>query len=270
MEMKSPAQVTLSVEDFYRRVLDTLAAASVEFLLGGAFAMRVLTGIERDTKDFDLMLRPSDVDRALTACREAGFRADYAFAHWIAKVHFGEHFIDLIYRAGNGLCEVDDEWFAHAQEAEVLGRMIRLSPPEEMIWQKAFVMERERYDGADVLHLLRSTASTLDWDRLLSRFAEDWRVLLSYLILYGFVYPRQRSEVPSAVIELLYARLQSEAAAPAEVDNWCRGTLLSRGQYLPDVERWEYRDARLAGRVKMTAQELLAWTTAIDHVNRMR
>ena len=26
---------------------------------------------------------------------------------------------------------------------------------EESLWQKAFIMERERYDGADVAHLLR-------------------------------------------------------------------------------------------------------------------
>jgi hypothetical protein len=268
--MDSPFSPAVSGEDFYRRVLDALEGASVDFLLGGAFAMRIITGIERDTKDFDLMLRPRDVERALAACREAGFRADYAFSHWIAKAHFGEHFIDLIYRAGNGLCEVDDEWFAHAREAQVLGRTLRLCPPEEMIWQKAFVMERERYDGADVLHLLRSTASTLDWERFVTRFDDDWRVLLSHLVLFGYVYPLQRKDIPDAVLERLMEQLRIESAEASSDDTTCRGTLLSRGQYLPDVERWGYRDARLDKRVKMTSQEMLAWTTAIDQVNRLR
>ena len=115
--MQAPQPSAASGTDFYRRVLDVLEAESVEFLVGGAFALNSLAGIERDTKDFDLMLRPRDVDRVLQACRVAGFRADYAFSHWIAKIHFGEHFIDLIYRAGNGLCEVDDLWFANAPQA---------------------------------------------------------------------------------------------------------------------------------------------------------
>ena len=265
----SPSASAFGV-DFYQQVLDTLNAASVDFLLGGAFALHVHTGIERDTKDFDLMLRASDVQRALDACREAGFRADIAYSHWIAKVHRGEHFIDLIYRAGNGLCDVDDEWFAHAREAEVFGRKVRLSPPEEMIWQKAFVMERERYDGADVMHLLRSTAASMDWERLIARFAEDWRVLLSYLVLFGFVYPQHQKDIPPAIMERLLTQWRDESAMTAEDERICRGTLLSRGQYLPDVERWGYRDARLEERNKMTAEEMLAWTTAIDRGNRLR
>ena len=56
-----------------------------------------------------------------------------------------------------------------------------LSPPEEMIWSKAFVQERERYDGADVIHLLRELGPTLDWPRLLMRFGDRWRVLLSFI-----------------------------------------------------------------------------------------
>ena len=259
-----------SGQDFYRKVLDTLNAASVEFLVGGAFALRVHTGIERDTKDFDLMLRPRDVQRAIDACRQAGFRANFAYSHWIAKVHFGEHFIDLIYRAGNGLCEVDDAWFMHARDAVVLDRKLRLTPPEEMIWQKAYIMERERYDGADVIHLLRSAAATMDWERLVTRFGEDYRVLLSHLILFGFVYPQQQKDIPARVLEGLLARLREEPKDDTVDGKICKGTVLSRGQYLPDVERWGYRDERLQGRAKMTPEEIQAWTTAIDQVNRMR
>jgi hypothetical protein len=58
---------------------------------------------------------------------------------------------------------------------------------EETIWSKAFVMERERYDGADIAHLLRASAERLDWHRLLERFDAHWPVLLSHLILFGFI-----------------------------------------------------------------------------------
>ena len=45
---------------------------------------------------------------------------------------------------------------------------VLLAPPEEMIWSKAFVCERERYDGADVNHLLRACGRQMDWQRLLA------------------------------------------------------------------------------------------------------
>ncbi len=58
-----------------------------------------------------------------------------------------------------------------------------------MIWSKAFIMERERYDGADIAHLILACGRDLDWRRLLGRFGRRWRVLLSHLVLFGFVYP---------------------------------------------------------------------------------
>lgn len=245
-----------------------MGGAGVEFLVGGAFAMRCYTGVERDTKDFDLMLRPRDVERALTVLRAAGFHAAIAFTHWLAKAHYGEHLIDLIFRAGNGLGEVDDEWFAHAVEAEVVDLPLRLCPPEEMIWQKAFIMERERFDGADVLHLLRSCGATMKWERLLARFGPDWRVLLSHLVLFGYVYPGEARAIPDEVLGGLLARLREERRPRPEADGLCRGSLLSRAQYLPDLERWGYVDARLDPRVRMSADEITVWTEAIDRAQR--
>jgi hypothetical protein len=44
----------------------------------------------------------------------------------------------------------------------------------------------------------------------------------------------------------------------------CRGTLTSRAQYLVDIERWGYEDARLAPHGSMTDDEASIWTAAID------
>lgn len=43
-----------------------------------------------------------------------------------------------------------------AAAGDVLGIPVQLCPPEEMLWSKSYVMERERYDGAEVMHLLRA------------------------------------------------------------------------------------------------------------------
>jgi hypothetical protein len=46
----------------------------------------------------------------------------------------------------------------------------------------------------------------------------------------------------------------------------CQGTLLSRAQYLVDIGKWGYRDARLAPLGNMSGEEIAYWTWAIDNV----
>ncbi len=100
----------VSASAFYEKSMEVLNLAGIPFLVGGAYAFRAYAGIVRDTKDFDLMIRRRDLDGALSAFRSAGFRADVLFPHWIAKVHYGESFIDIIFNSGNGLCPVDEAW----------------------------------------------------------------------------------------------------------------------------------------------------------------
>ena len=243
----------------YQRALDALSRAGVPSLVGGAYAFASYTGIVRHTKDFDLFLRRRDVDAALRALEEAGARGERTFPHWLAKAHFELGlFVDLIYSSGNGVAVVDDLWFEHAQDGEVLGRKVRLCPVEEILWSKAFVQERERYDGADVMHLLRARADRMDWDRMLRRFGENWRVLLSYLVLFGFVYPAERGRIPGEVLDVLLERLRSEDVA-GPPDGICRGPLLSRLQYLTDLRRFGYHDPR-----PVDPAELSGWTAAAE------
>jgi hypothetical protein len=173
---------------FYVRTLALLDRAGIPFLVGGAYALNHYTGISRHTKDFDVFVRRehyADVAQALGA---AGIVTELAFPHWLGKASCDDGDIDVIFSSGNGLSQVDDEWFEHAATGPVLGVEVHICPPEEMIWQKAFITERERYDGADIMHLLLAWGERLDWRRLLARFDGHWRVLLAYLSFFGFVY----------------------------------------------------------------------------------
>src|SRR5262249_34183779 len=58
---------------FYREALARLHKAQIEFMVGGAYAFGHYTGIFRDTKDFDVFVRPDDCRRALDLFSEAGF-----------------------------------------------------------------------------------------------------------------------------------------------------------------------------------------------------
>ncbi len=225
-------------------------------------ALSAYCGILRNTKDLDVFVTAEDLPHALSVLSGAGFRTEMPFPHWLAKAYDDQHwFIDIIFNSGNGAAPVDSEWFSHAVPAEVLGVRVALCPAEETIWSKAFVMERERYDGADVAHLLLARADSLDWSRLLRRFGEHWRVLLCHLVLFGYVYPDEAERIPVEVRRALVERLAAEQCA-ATTEHTCRGTLLSREQYLPDIARG-WRDGRLPPTGTMSRNAIDLWTAAI-------
>ncbi len=249
--------------DFYRHALGLLDDQNLVYLVGGAYAFARYTGIERHTKDFDIFIRRSDFQRARKILERAGYETDLSFPHWLGKAFKGEHFIDLIFSAGNGVAAVDEVWFRYAVQARVLDIDVKLIPAEEMIWSKGLIMERERYDGADVAHVLHALAEKLDWDRLLERYGNYWRVLYSHIILFGFIYPSERSRIPRWVMDDLSARLAAEARSHVD-EKICLGTILSRQQYLVDIDRWGYKDARLEPLGNMSAAEIAHWTAGID------
>jgi hypothetical protein len=268
-----PGQSTLADPDrdtntFYRRTLHVLSDAHVPFLVGGSHAYLQYTGIVRDTKDFDLFVRREDLERALDALRDAGYRTEITFPHWLAKAQQSGDHVDLVFGSGNGVCSVDDGWFDHALEADVLGMPVKIAPVEEYLWSKSFVMERERFDGADVMHLMRHCADTIDWDRLLRRYDRYWPLLLMYLTMFVFVYPSEKHRVPTAIFDELLGRLQQMLGAPQNgAERVCQGTLVSRGQYMVDIGQYGFLDARLQPRGNMTPEDAIYWTWAIENVD---
>src|SRR5687768_13483212 len=266
MELANPEPGTMTPPQlFYRDVMDALGGAGIECLVGGAYAFAIQTRVERVTKDFDLFVRPSDVSRVIDAARALGHSAAISSPHWLAKIESDRGFIDVIFSSGNGVATVDDAWFDHARHEQVLGMTCAVCPPEETIWSKSFVMERSRFDGADVAHILLARADSLDWDRLVRRFGPHWRVLLSHLVLFGFIYPGERALIPSGVLRDLVGRLLTELEEPTRNSKVCQGTLLSRAQYLVDIDEWGYEDARVTPRGAMTEEQLRVWTAAIDN-----
>jgi hypothetical protein len=249
---------------FYRDVIDALTASDVAFLVGGTYAMNTHACVSRETKDLDLFLRREDWPAAAAALERVGIGAELTFPHWLGKAHGGDRFVDLVFGGANGVARVDDGWFAHASPTTIFGAPALICPAEEMIWSKAFLMERERYDGADVAHLIRGTRGRLDWTRLLGRFGADWRVLLAHVSIFGFIYPGERDTVPAWVTQELASRLAGEAWPDVPDPRLCRGTLLSRAQYVVDLKAWRYVDARVRPHGPLTADEAASWTAAAD------
>jgi hypothetical protein len=247
---------------FYRHALAILKEADIPHLVGGAYAYARYTGIERHTKDFDVFIRRDDFSRASWAFQKAGYKAELTFPHWLGKAFNNDDFVDLIFSAGNGVAVVDDRWFEHAVREQVFGVDVELIPAEEMIWSKGLIMERERFDGADVAHVIRAVGDRLDWSRLLERYGRYWRALYAHVVMFGFIYPSDRAKVPEWVMDEFERRMRDETRAGNSSDKVCHGTIISRQQYLKDINDWGYADARVVHET-MSDEDIVHWTAGI-------
>lgn len=244
--------------EVYREALETLNRAGVPYVVSGLYAVHTYTGIYRETKDLDLLMEPGVVVDAARALRSAGFETVLHDAHWIAKALKGAQ-VDLIYGMSNGLGFIDAAWYGNSRPGILAATPVRVAPPEELIWHRLYIGERHRFDMADVVHLILHRGQELDWDRILARTGDHWRLLLSQLHFFDFVYPDHRDRVPGAVREDLLERARAAlpgTAANAEADGGgdthgaesappvCRGPLLSQFSFAIDVNEWGFSNER--------------------------
>lgn len=229
----------------FRRALRAMNRARIPYCVGGALALHWYTGFWRVAKDLDLFILPKDADWAMEVLASAGFAARVKHGEWLADALVDGNKVDLIFGMGNWLGYVDQVYIDKARPGIVLDVKSWVAPPEEVIYSKAFVASRERYDAADIFHLLVATARELDWKRVLGRFGEHWEVLLSHLVMFRYVYPSHRDILPGWVLDELLARFQETRREPWTGGKVCRGFLLDGiGTYSLDVKEWGYRDAR--------------------------
>ena len=236
--------------EVYKQALGAMNAAGVPCVVAGAYAIYEHTGIIRQTKDLDLFCTPAAVLDAMRVLREAGFITRLEQSHWLAKAISREnrdHFVDIIYGMGNGLALIDDDWFHHSTPAILAATQVRVAPPEELIWHRLFISERHRHDMADIAHLILCVGHVMDWKRLLLRTGEHWPLLLSQVLMFRYVYPGYREQVPEWVLRALLERAEEsmhERSAVGHEHDLTRGTMISRFSFAIDVNEWGFHDLR--------------------------
>ena len=229
----------------YRRALEALNAAGVEYIVAGAYAIYEHTGIYRKTKDLDLFFEPASVVPAARVLRDAGFTTRLEDEHWLAKATLGEHFVDLIYGMGNGVASIDDQWIRHSRPGILAAMPVRFAPPEELVWHRLFISERHRHDMADILHLILCLGDTFDWARLVGRVGEHWPLLLAQVSTFSYVYPGYRSNIPAWVYETLLERAKAGMSGDTPEVDLTRGPLISQFSFTIDVREWGFADPRV-------------------------
>ncbi len=209
----------------------------IPYAVSGAFALREHTGICRNTKDLDLFLSPDDVPKALAELRAAGFETEVKDPVWLAKAHRDDFFVDLITGMSNGIVTVDRSWIENATPSQILGIPVRVLAAEELLVSKIFIAFRERFDGADIVHLVYGTRGKLKWDRVLQLVGEHWQLLLWALVLFNYVYPQDSKSVPERVWNDLLQRFRKNLDSPGTAANF-RGSLLDERMFAIDVNEW--------------------------------
>jgi hypothetical protein len=187
----------------YREAIRQVRSLDIPLAFGGAFALAVYTGSLRNTKDFDIYVRPGDREAVIGALTAAGLddhfdRLPYDRS-WIYRGSRGDILVDAIWAMANYRAVVDDEWLTRGPEIIIRGERLRAIPIEELIWSKLYVLQRERCDWGDVFNLLDAQAQVVDWERLLQRMAEDQPLLAGAMAVFGWLVPRRVDAIPSTV-----------------------------------------------------------------------
>ena len=248
-----PADVPQEQVDLFRDVLEALDRSRVPYAVSGAFALRQHTGICRQTKDLDLFVTAANRRAALECLRQEGMECDVIDPVWLAKAKRGEYFVDLITGMSNGLIVVEDSWIERAHPAVVYGVTTRVLAPEELVASKIFVARRERFDGADIAHVIYGTQGEFDWRREMELVGEHWEMLLWSLVLFRYVYPGQSHFVPSAIWCELLRRFEQEIRNQDPAAKF-RGSLVDDNMFAIDVNEWELPDLLGERRVERLAQ----------------
>lgn len=238
-----PIIVSAAEQEAHANALRILTLSKIEFVVAGAAAVGYYTGLWRNTKDLDLFLTPENLTAALTALAANGYTVEVPAPHWLAHAYCGPFYVDLIFGFGGWRAEIDEQWYDRGRPTTVLGETVRMCPVEDLIWIKAYVAHRERFDGADVLHLINSCHGSMDWRHLLRRFDPCWQLLFFYVNLYRFVYPSNKSDVPAWLVHELVDRWQAQRTEPATNPRECRGTVIDRYSFLIDIHEG-YDDGR--------------------------
>jgi hypothetical protein len=221
----------------YRFVINEAQERGTKFALGGGFAINAYTGLQRDTKDLDMYVTPSSREAMIEILGRAGMSDYYEQApydrKWIYRGHANGVIVDVIWAMANQVTEVDEAWLTRGPEVNVGEQQLRLLPPEELLWTKLYVIQRDRCDWPDVLNLIYSRGDTLDWEHLLKRLGADAALLAGVLSLFAWLCPGRVWTIPDWLWGRLKMMKPTPSAMAPEVNRHHVGLIDSRPWFIP-------------------------------------
>lgn len=202
----------------YKIVLNTAIEAGLPFVLGGGLAVGVYSGRLRNTKDLDVYILPDHREafiEVMTACGLVDYFDKLPYDRdWIYRGNRDNVIVDAIWAMANKRAQVDRSWLYSGPVIKMFGQEFRVIAPEELIWSKLYVLQRDRCDWPDILNLIHATGPHLDWDHLLGRVEEDQPLLKGLLSVFSWISPERAQEIPPHVWNTLGLSIPQQSKDP--------------------------------------------------------
>lgn len=218
-------------EKFYKDVLTAIKQSGIPFLITGSYAFMHYVGVKKQPKDIDVLCHPQDIKTLLRYLSNAGYKTEFTYKHWLAKVYNNHSFVDIIFRNGNGKLAVTSDWFVDVTSAQIVGITVPLVRAEELICQKLYVTSRDCFHGHDAYKLIYTMGKKLNWQRIYSLMQDDWQVLYAHMLLYSFIHPNDHKSVPKWLLTKLHEKEALHLIKPVRSKVAFRGDLMSMIDY---------------------------------------
>jgi hypothetical protein len=170
------------LERSLKRSAAALRRADVPFLLGGSLASWARGGPET-RHDLDLIIKPSDVERAVAALEDEGMRFEDPPEEWLVKAWDGETLIDLIF-SPKGI-PMDDEAIGRGEVLSVLGMEMRVMALEDVLVTKLMALSEHALRYESLLAIGRALREQIDWSDVRARTLESPFARAYFVMLEG-------------------------------------------------------------------------------------
>jgi hypothetical protein len=176
-------QAFSDIEQVLKKSAAALREAGIPFLLGGSLASWARGGPET-RHDLDLMIKPADVEAAVSALAAAGLRPEDPPEEWLVKAWDGDVLVDLIF-APKGM-DMTDEVIARGEVLSVLGMEMRVMALEDVLVTKLMALSEHALRYESLLPIARALREKVDWADVRARtsaspFARAFFVMLEGL-----------------------------------------------------------------------------------------
>ena len=115
---------------------------------------------------------------------------------WIYRATADGSIVDIIWAMANHRQQIDGLWMS-GPEVNLRGHRVKVLPAEAMLWDKLYIVQRERCDWQDVFNLLYAAGEDVDWELLLRRIGEDTPLMAGALSVFRWLAPERAQRLPS-------------------------------------------------------------------------
>jgi len=211
--MSSGEQPFAAIEATLKKTGAALREAGVPFLVGGSLASWARGG-PQTRHDLDLMIRQSDVERALTALTGIGMRADDPPEEWLVKAWDGDVLVDLIF-SPKGL-PIDDAVIARGDEMSVLSMEMRVMAIEDVLTTKLMAITEHSLRFEGVLSIARALREQIDWAQVRAATASSPFARAFFVMLEGLeILPVESGPPPAGARPQPHVRVVTAAGSAA-------------------------------------------------------